>query len=381
MVDYGAPIRKINDDAPSPAAFLRCANRLIPGRRLWYNTVEDWTGSNRIPFWEVMMKRRNFLLLVCLLLVGCAAGPETETALPPDSVAMAEIDTVVSEELMDTPLLSEEGRPASTAPDDPETDKEPVVWQTGVVALLDTGVSAAALPAERLLPGWNYVTGSNDTQDRINHGTAVASVLLGCESAGVVGIAPQSRILPLVVVDKVEGETVSAAPEVLAQAVRDSVDQYGARIINVSLGIRKDDPALRDAVAYVQERGALVISAVGNDGESADLYYPAAYDGVLAVGSHDRVDAVSDFTQRNGTADILAPGEDIWLASRNGKTYGSRGTSYATGFVSAAAAQLWMQRPEESAQAIAAKILSSARTVEGWKILDLEAVFSLSATG
>lgn len=54
-------------------------------------------------------------------------------------------------------------------------------------------------------------------------------------------------------------------------------------------------------------------SAAGNGGESAELYYPAACEGVLAVGSHDKNLAVSDFTQRNGTVDLLAPGEDIWL--------------------------------------------------------------------
>lgn len=252
--------------------------------------------------------------------------------------------------------------------DPPKLQKEEVI-----IALLDTGISATAIQSDSLLPGYNYVTGTEDTEDRINHGTAVASVILGCESAGVEGAAPDVSVVPLVIADKVDGQMVTVTPEVLAQAIRDSVDQYGACIINVSLGIKKDDPAVRKAIAYVQQRGALVIAAAGNDGDSTDLYYPAAYDGVLTVGSHDKNLAVSDFTQKNGTVDILAPGEDIWLASRNGKTYGARGTSYAAGFVSAVAALLWQENLNLLPREVAQAILSTADEVDGWRILKREA--------
>ena len=242
-----------------------------------------------------------------------------------------------------------------------------------VIAILDTGISTAAVDRTRILPGYNYVLPSEDTEDRINHGTAVASVLAGCESAEVVGLATEAHLVPLVICDKVGGEVVSVSPGVLAQAIRDSVDKYAASVINVSLGIKEDDGALRDAVAYVQERGALVIAAAGNEGESTELYYPAAYEGVLTVGSHDKNMEISDFTQRNGTVDILAPGEDIWLASRNGKTYGTRGTSYATAYVSAAAANLWQEKPELSVGELQESLISSAHIVDGWHILNLEA--------
>lgn len=253
---------------------------------------------------------------------------------------------------------------ACTADQTPVTPREEII-----IALLDTGISTTAIQSQCLLPGYNYVTGTEDTEDRINHGTAVASVILGCESAEVVGIAPDIALVPLVVADKVDGEVESVSPDVLAQAIRDSVDKYDACIVSVSFGIKKDDPAVREAVAYVQKQGALVICAAGNSGDSKELYYPAAYDGVLTVGSHDKDLKVSSFTQQNGTVDVLAPGEDIWLASRNGKTYGAKGTSYATGFVSAAVALLWQTDLTQTSEEIVQTILSSAQTVDGWKIL------------
>lgn len=241
-----------------------------------------------------------------------------------------------------------------------------------IIALLDTGISSTAIKSENILGGWNYVTDNSDTEDRINHGTAVTSVIVGCDSAKVTGIAPTARIVPLVVTDKIDGKVQSTSPETLAKAIRDSVDKYGASIINVSLGTKKDVPELHSAIKYVQEKGALVIAAAGNDGDSEELYYPSAYEGVLTVGSHDKNLEVSDFTQQNGRVDILAPGEDIWLASRKGKTYGARGTSYATGFVSAAAFLIWKNKSELDAEDIKEELLSSAIPINGWNILNLK---------
>ena len=255
------------------------------------------------------MKKRVFLILaVLVLLCGCGRVPAGS---------------------------------GNVQPDNPQTDSIEQADERVVVALLDTGVSTKAILSSRLLPGYNYVTDSADTEDLINHGTAVASVIMGCESAGVEGMAQDAYLVPLVVVTRRDGKEDSVSPEILAQAVRDSVDIYGADIINVSLGVHKDDEALLEAVEYAEEKGVLVVAAVGNDGDGGKPYYPAAYDTVLAVGSCDADGAKSGFSQSG--YDVLAPGEDIRLASRNGKTYGARGTSYATGFISADAANFLLK--------------------------------------
>ncbi len=222
-----------------------------------------------------------------------------------------------------------------------------------VIALLDTGISKAAIDENRILAGYNYVEGTEDTADKINHGTAVASVIVGSAPAKIEGIASEAFVVPLVVLTKdVDGNLQSITPEVLAQAIYDSVDKYDADIINISLGIKKDIPKVKEAVAYANKQGVMVISAVGNDGEDKDYYYPAAYETVLAIGSHDDKGELSEFSQQNGTADLLAPGEDIWLASKNGKTYGARGTSFATAYAAAAAARLLIKNPGLSPEEI-----------------------------
>ena len=275
------------------------------------------------------MKRLTALLLTVLfMLTGCSTG-----------VADA-LQTSESFSVADDTASSEVSEPSNTETfaHEAKTDVDGVK-----IALLDTGVSTKAIDSEHILPGHNYVIGTNDTDDLINHGTAVASVILGCDSANVTGIAPEAYIIPLVIVTKQEGETVSASPEQLAQAIFDSIDIYQADIINVSLGIREDNPSLLKAVSYANQKGIPVISAVGNDGEDGRPYYPASYDTVLAVGSCDRDGNKSSFTQDG--AQVLAPGEGIMLASRNGVPYGIKGTSFSTGYISAYAAKILSEEP------------------------------------
>lgn len=230
-----------------------------------------------------------------------------------------------------------------------------------VISLLDTGISKAAIDESRILAGYNYVESTKDTKDKINHGTAVASVIVGSVPAKIEGIACDAFLVPLVISTKGEdGNLQSVTPKVLAQAIYESVDKYGADIINISLGIKKDVPMVKKAVAYAKKQGVMVISAVGNDGKDEDYYYPAAYDSVLAIGSHNDKGELSDFSQQNGTADLLAPGEDIWLASKSGKSYRSRGTSYATAYAAAAAARLLAKNPELSPEEIRKILICTA---------------------
>lgn len=292
------------------------------------------------PFWRRIL---SLLCLVTIFFTGCGRNFGEDGALQDENVLLEKTtggDVVFREE-----SALREDNALRTA--------------QVIITLLDTGVSADAIRSDNLLAGYNYVTDSTDTEDLINHGTAVASVILGCESAGVEGAALSACVVPLVVVTKQEGKITGVSPEILAKAIRDSVDIYSADIINVSLGVRMDAPALKAAVEYAEEKGVLIVSAVGNDGPGAEPWYPAAYDTVLAVGSSDGAGNPSAFSQDG--ADILAPGENIELASRNGRAYRARGTSYAAGFVSAEAANLLMEEPGLTAEELRESIVTVHR--------------------
>lgn len=52
----------------------------------------------------------------------------------------------------------------------------------------------------------------------------------------------------------------------------------------MSWGLIYDDPFLKQAINYAAGKGAILVAAVGNDGTTS-MYYPAAYENVIGVGS------------------------------------------------------------------------------------------------
>ena len=156
------------------------------------------------------------------------------------------------------------------------------------IAFIDSGISTKHIDSSKVLQGANYIFRDSDTQDRVGHGTATAGLVLGAEDQRVTGICPDALAVPQVVVDKYpSGAEKNGGPEALCEALYDAVDRFGCRIVNISLCTTEDSQELREAVAYAEAKGVVLIAAVGNDGEDGQTYYPAAYETVIAVGSTD----------------------------------------------------------------------------------------------
>ena len=165
------------------------------------------------------------------------------------------------------------------------------------VAVIDSGAAPlGALPG--LAASADY-TGSGGAADSVGHGTFIAGIIAGSDAAsGYRGAAPGAEIVSLKCFSS-DNAGVPAA----AAAIRDAVDVYGCRVINLSFGQKTDDDELRQAVEHALGKGAVIFAAAGNGG-SEDLYYPAAYEGVIAVNSVDRVGAPARDAQKNGSVDI-----------------------------------------------------------------------------
>lgn len=188
------------------------------------------------------------------------------------------------------------------------------------------------------------------------HGTAVASLIFGQDrdadaGAGqVAGIAPGCRglIVPIF------GETETRPDEPfrpacsqleLARAILTALER-GATIINISAGqfgaAATAEPILADAVARAIGRGALVVSAAGNDGCDC-AHVPAALPGVLAVGALDqsgRPLESSNWGAAYRASGLTAPGAGLRAARDGGGSLTVAGTSFATAVVSGSAALL-----------------------------------------
>lgn len=234
------------------------------------------------------------------------------------------------------------------------------------IAFLDSGISQKHLDGGRIAEGENFVFPSRDTDDRIGHGTATAGLVLGSEELGLNGTCPTAVAVPLVCCDTYPtGEAVPVSPEVLAAAIRAAVDKYDCRILNISMGCTAESAELEDAVRYAQERGAAIVSAVGNENQTHPerVYYPAGYDGVIGVGAADGRQCAA-FSQRCGV-DVLAPGVNLPIVTNRNAAKCERksGTSYACAYISGVCGQLLTQNPNLTAAEVRAELFAMAQDI------------------
>ncbi len=256
------------------------------------------------------------------------------------------------------------------------------------IALIDTGISSDVIDNSKIIKGYNYLDPSMDTKDLKGHGTAVAGIIVGSKTVSIKGVAPDAELVPLVVCTKTKNDkTVVGDCDILAQAIRDAIDIYACKIINISAGTLSNTESLEKAVQYAEDKQVIIISSVGNDNKNypENIYYPAANDTVLGVSALKKNGEVASFTQRNNSVDICAPGDRLKLSSiTKGKTTFGSGTSYATAYVSGAAAVLLSKYPNLTPKELRQIIFESADdlgsegydTTSGWGALNLDAALT-----
>ena len=242
------------------------------------------------------------------------------------------------------------------------------------IAFIDTGISAMNLDAAHIGEGKNYALPEYDTSDRIGHGTATAGMVLGAAELGVTGVFPEAVVIPLVVVDRYPaGTQANGGTEALCQALRDAVDLFHCRVINVSLSASEDSEALQSAVAYAEEQGAVVVAAAGN-GEG--VYYPAAYPTVISVGT---ADGAGPAAFSSSGADVLWPGAELLSVTNRARerTETVSGTSFSCACAAGLCARILSEQPELTPAEVRERIFGMAEDIgeagydpaSGWGVL------------
>jgi type VII secretion-associated serine protease mycosin len=230
------------------------------------------------------------------------------------------------------------------------------------VAVLDTGVEADhpdlagnVLPAKDMI---GFGAGQGD-RDWARHGTAMAGIIAGHGhgpggGAGVMGVAPEAKILPVRVIlednDPARARARTTRGNALADGIRWAAD-HGADVINLSLGDDSNsahpEAGEDEAVQYALKKGVVVVASAGNGGDKGDhISYPAAYPGVIAATAVDRYGTRASFSTRRWYATVSAPGVDVVIADPDHKYYAGWGTSAASAFVSGAVALVRAAHPE-----------------------------------
>lgn len=188
-------------------------------------------------------------------------------------------------------------------------------------------------------PGW-------DPKDDHGHGTHVAGIIAAQaeNQIGGVGIAYNTQIM---VLKAAQYSGVLAASDI-AEAIFYAVSK-GADIINMSFGSYARSTVEEDALAVAFGQ-AVLVAAAGNDGAvnlpcplSAD-FYPAAYNWVLGVMSHNQNGKLSPFSNYDCVGfdeheyELIAPGSNIVSTLPENQFAAWSGTSMSAPVVSGIAA-------------------------------------------
>ncbi|MEV6206035.1 S8 family serine peptidase [Kitasatospora sp. NPDC051914] len=224
------------------------------------------------------------------------------------------------------------------------------------VAVIDSGVDATHPDLTgQVLPGYDESGKNLNTKPTDPHGTGMAAEIAGRghgSNAGVVGLAPGAKILP---VYKGDAQGSDAIPQGLRWAV-----DHGAKVINISQGSSLENPDMPAAIAYAYQHDVLVVAAAGNNGSVVDN--PANLPGVLAVAAADKSGEIWADSSFGPEIRLAAPGVGIVTAGKCGSSQyclGS-GTSDAAAYVSGAAALVRAKFPTLTAGQVANRLAKSA---------------------
>lgn len=181
-----------------------------------------------------------------------------------------------------------------------------------ITAVLDTGiVSHEEFPQPRIVQGYDFIDNDSDPEDPgigigglEYHGTHVAGII-GAEMdnyTGISGVSPNAHIMPVRIVD------TSVSSENIADGIEYAV-KNNADVINMSFGGEGYSETEENAVNYAVEKGVILVSSAGNEGENI-TYYPAAYDNVISVGAVDKYKEAATYSNYGNFVTLTAPGGD-----------------------------------------------------------------------
>lgn len=209
--------------------------------------------------------------------------------------------------------------------------------------------------------GWNVANRNNNIDiSFFGHGTNVAGIASAATDnvTGISGVGFNTKMLLV----KGEDENSGRLRNVYEGMVY-AADQ-GAFIINNSWGSFFYSEFGQDIVNYCAlNKGALVIAAIGNNGADT-LFYPAAYDNVLSVGSLLPGDTLKESSNFGYYVDLYAPGEDMWTCNAIGGYQYNGGTSMAAPVVAGVAALVKSRFPNYTAKQISILLKNTADDLE-----------------
>lgn len=344
----GEVIVRFKDQAAEPKGGLRALARSLGG----------FAGREREA------RQRNTLLNLASLKQTQTGRTPTRTEAsssfpggfqPADPAAQAKLDTLYEVKTLNLdPEVAVAGldyiRHILFAPNDPYYKYQwhytqmnlPQTWDitTGanvIVAVIDTGVALGHPDLQgQLMAGYDFIrnpvnasdgdgidSNPDDPGDHTNpdgsssfHGTHVTGTVAAAtnNAVGGAGVAFNAKVMPLRVCGKTDCASydIEQAVRFAAGLANDSgtVPARRADVINVSLGGTTPSPTEQSVYSQALAAGVIIVAAAGNEGLN-EPNYPAALNGVIAVGAVDSSKDRAPYSNFGSWVSAVAPGGNL----------------------------------------------------------------------
>lgn len=202
------------------------------------------------------------------------------------------------------------------------------------IGLVDTGINKAHPALRNRAIVEHSVLSPGIKPAQADHGTAIASLLVGNSSnAHLTGLLPAAKLFSVAVFRQRDKYNTDTTAEWIIAAI-DWLLSQKVQAINMSIGGPRNllvDLAIQRSI----QSGIAVVAAAGNNGPESAPVYPAAQPGVIAVTAVDSQLQLYSKASHGNYIDFAAPGVDLWSADGNKGGRFVSGTSYSTPFVTA----------------------------------------------
>jgi len=215
------------------------------------------------------------------------------------------------------------------------------------LAIIDTGVDAMH---EDLMANFIRTSDENDT-DPHSHGTHCAGIAAAVTNngVGIASFALNSDWVEIISVKVFDARGRSSQQKIINGMI-EAVDR-GATVLSMSLGGPTSDEAqllYKQAIAYANKKGAIVVVAAGNENMDASQRVPAGVEGVITVSALDSALQKAEFSNEISKLKmgIAAGGVSVYSTIPNNSYAFFNGTSMATPYVAGLVAVMKAIRPE-----------------------------------
>ena len=212
---------------------------------------------------------------------------------------------------------------------------------TGVkVAILDSGIDLDH-PDLNVAGDVTFVEWTANGDDDNGHGTLVAGIVAALDNdIGVIGVAPEASLYAV----KVLNQNGSGMMSVILSGLEWAVDN-NMQVINMSFGGILNWPStVIAALDNAYNAGIVIVAGAGNggnaSGEGNNMWAPARFESVIAVGATDELDARYTSSSTGYTLELVAPGASIYSTAMGGDYGYIAGTSASSPHAAGVAALL-----------------------------------------